>query len=156
MYLVFISSPQSEFEHERRELCYFILTDPYLKQYFDVFLFENLPANEQSPKNNYQDKVEESSIILGLFGETYGTPDINGISATEHEFNLASELGKDCIVFLKDFAPETRQEVKMSELIAKVKEDVTYEIFRSLDELKLKVMRSLLFWQQKQSSMEEK
>ncbi len=155
MHLVFISSPQSEFEHERRELCYLILTDPYFKQYFDVFLFENLPANEQSPKNNYQDKVEESSIYLGLFGETYGSLDKNGISATEHEYNLASELGKDRIVFLKELTPETRQEVKMAELIAKVKEDVTYETFSSLDELKRKVMSSLLYCQQKQSSMEE-
>jgi predicted HTH transcriptional regulator len=27
-----------------------VLTDPYLKQYFDVFLFEILPANQQNPQ----------------------------------------------------------------------------------------------------------
>ena len=37
--------------------------------------------------------------------------------------------------------------------IAKAKEAVTYDNFNSLDELKLKVMQSLLFWQQNQSKM---
>ncbi len=79
MNLIFVSSPQSEFEIERKEICYFILTDPYLKQYFDVFLFENLPACEQNPQYNYREKVEESEIYLGLFGASYGTPDGHGI-----------------------------------------------------------------------------
>ena len=153
MNLVFISSSQSEFVRERKELCYFVLTDPYLKQYFDVFLFENLPANQRNPQNNYRDKVKECKIYLGLFGKTYGTPDGDGISATEHEFDYATELGKDRVVYLKQLAPSARQAKKMAELIAKAKQAVTYDTFGSLDELKLKVMQSLLFWQQNQSKM---
>ena len=79
MNLIFVSSPQSELKYYRRELCYFILTDPYLKQYFDVFLFENLPANQRNPENNYLNKVEECKIYLGLFGKTYGTEDDDGL-----------------------------------------------------------------------------
>jgi hypothetical protein len=36
----------------------------------------------------------------------------------------------------------------MAELIVKAKKAVTYDTFHSLNELKLKVMQSLLFWQQ--------
>ena len=151
MNLIFVSSPQTEFARERKELCYFVLTDPYLKQYFDVFLFENLPANQQNPQNNYRDKVEECEIYLGLFGRTYGTPDEDGISATEHEYNYAVELEKDCVVYLKQLSPLARQAKKMAELIARVRQAVTYETFSSLNELKLKVVQSLLFWQQNQS-----
>ena len=151
MNLVFVSSPQSEFARERKELCYFVLTDPYLKQFFDVFLFENLPANQQNPENNYRDKVKECSIYLGLFGKTYGTLDGDGISATEHEYNYATELGKARVIYLKQLAPRDRQAKKMAGLVAKVKKDVTYNTFSSIYELKLKVMQSLLFWQQNQS-----
>ncbi len=153
MKLIFVSSPQSEFARERKELCYFVLTDPYLKQYFDVFIFENLPANEQNPQNNYRDRIEECKIYVGLFGRTYGTPDTDGISATEHEFDYASELGKDRVVYLRQLSPRARQAKKMAELIAKATQAVTYETFGSLSELKLKVMQSLLFWQQNQSQM---
>jgi len=153
MILIFVSSSQSEFARERKELCYFVLTDPYLKQYFDVFIFENLPANQQNPQNNYRDKIKKCKIYIGLFGKTYGTPDGDGISATEHEFDYATELGKDRVVYLKQLTPRARQAKKMAELIAKAKHAVTYETFSSLDELKLKVMQSLLFWQQNQSKM---
>lgn len=151
MNLVFVSSPQTEFAQVRRELCYFVLTDPYLKQYFDVFIFENLPANQRDVENNYRDKVEECTIYLGLYGKSYGTPDEDGISATEHEFDLATDLGKDRIVFIKQMPPGTRRTRKMANLIAKAREAVTYETFSSLEELKLKVMQSLLYWQQEHS-----
>ncbi len=151
MKLIFVSSPQSEFARERKELCYFVLTDPYLKQYFDVFLFENLPANQQNPQGNYRDKIDECTIYLGLFGKTYGTPDGNGVSATEHEYRYATELGRWRVVYLKQLTPRARQAKKMAELIAEAKQAVTYETFGSLSELKLEVMQSLLFWQQNQS-----
>jgi len=147
MKLIFISSPQQEFARIRRELCYFILTDPWLKKYFDVFLYENLPANERNPRDVYLDRVESCHIYLGLFGRTYGTCDNTGISATEHEFNHATHLNKDRIVFLKQLSGGARQARKMEALIDRVRE-VTYATFESLDELKLKVMQSLLFWQQ--------
>lgn len=155
MNLIFVSSPQSEFAIERKEICYFVLTDPYLKQYFEVFLFENLPANQQNPQNNYRDKIEECKIYLGLFGKTYGNVDGDGISPTEHEFDYATELRKDRAIYIKQLAPRVRQAKKMAQLIAKAKQSITYDNFRSLNELKLKLMQSLLFWQQNQSKMGE-
>ncbi len=152
MKLIFVSSPQAEFKRVRKELCYFILTDPYFKQYFDVFLFENLPANERDPQNNYLNKVEDCSIYLGLYGKTYGTEDHYGLSATEHEYNYAEELEKDRLVYLKKLSNRTIQEAKMTNLISRVKQEVTYSTFSSIDDLKFKVMQSLLYWQQNQSN----
>ncbi len=152
MNLVFISSPQIEFNRFRRELCYFILTDPYLKQYFDVFLFENLPANQQNAENNYLNKVKDCSIYLGLFGKTYGTEDDTGLSATEQEYNCATKLDKDRLVYLKILTNRVKQEHKMANLINRVKQDVTYSTFSTLSDLKYKVMQSLLYWQQNQSN----
>lgn len=155
MSLIFVSSPQEEFAEERRELCYFILTDPYLKEYFKVFLFEDLPANERTPGDNYRDMVADCDIYLGLFGRTYGTPDDAGISATEHEYDHATELGKYRIVFLKPPPPGRRRQKKMAALVARARRDVTFTTFSSIDELKLRVMQSLLYWQQTRVRGEE-
>ncbi|MDY0297982.1 MAG: DUF4062 domain-containing protein [Acidobacteriota bacterium] len=151
MNLVFVSSPQVEFAHMRKELCYFVLTDPYLKQFFDVFLFENLPANQRNPQRNYRKKVKECDIYLGLFGKTYGTMDGEGLSATQREFDYATELGKDRIVFIRALPPRARQARKMAALITRAKLEVTFDTFGSLEELKRKVMQSLLYWQQDQN-----
>jgi len=44
MLRVFISSVQKEFAAERAELRKYLQADSLLKQFFDVFLFEDLPA----------------------------------------------------------------------------------------------------------------
>lgn len=152
MNLIFLSSPQTEFIRFRKELCYFIRTDPYFSEYFNVFLFENLPANERDPQNNYLNKVEDCSIYLGLFGKTYGTEDDDGVSATEHEYNCATELEKDRLVYLKKLTNRTIQEPKMTNLINRAKQEVTYRTFRTINELKFKVMQCLLYWQQTHSN----
>ena len=114
MNLIFVSSPQTEFKSYRKELCCFIRTDPYLGEYFNVFLFENLPANERNPQNNYLNKVEECSIYIGLFGKTYGIENDDGLSATEHEYNYATELEKDRLIYLKKLTRKTVQEPKIT------------------------------------------
>ena len=44
-YKIFISGVQRELKKERRAVKDFILADPLLSEYFDVFLFEDSPAN---------------------------------------------------------------------------------------------------------------
>ena len=41
---IFISSVQKEFKKERSALKDYIYGDPLLSKFFDVFLFEDLPA----------------------------------------------------------------------------------------------------------------
>ena len=45
---VFISSVQSEFAQERRQLCDYIRTDGLLGRFFVPFIFEDMPASEVS------------------------------------------------------------------------------------------------------------
>lgn len=148
MNLIFLSSQQLEFKRFRKEVCYFIRTDPYLSEYFNIFLFENLPANERDPQNNYLNKVKECSIYIGLFGKTYGKENNDGLSATEHEYNYATELKRDRLIFLKKMSKNTIQDVKMTSLINKASQEVTYSTFTTINDLKLEVMKSLLLWQQ--------
>jgi hypothetical protein len=97
---VFISSVQRELAAERRALKSYIEGDPLLRRFFQVFLFEDLPASDQRADEVYLREVENCAIYIGLFGREYGSEDGSGVSPTEREFAHATENGKDRLVFL--------------------------------------------------------
>ena len=55
---IFISSVQQEFAKERRELANYIRTDALLGKFFEVFIFEEMPASSQSAEQVYLKEVE--------------------------------------------------------------------------------------------------
>lgn len=84
---IFISSVQSEFVQEREALRYYLRDDPLMRRFFDVFLFEDVPALDRRPDALYLDEVKQSDVYVGLFGNDYGSEDVDGISPTEREFD---------------------------------------------------------------------
>ena len=79
---IFISSVQGEFAQERVALCDYLCGDPLMRRFFDVFLFEDVPALDRRPDALYLDEVEQSDLYVGLFGNDYSTEDADGISPT--------------------------------------------------------------------------
>lgn len=69
---LFISSVQSEFAEERRMLKHYINTDALLGTFFDVFIFEDMPAYEDSVQHVYLKEVADCDIYIGLIGTLYG------------------------------------------------------------------------------------
>ena len=65
---IFISSVQSEFEQERAALRNHIHEDPWIRQFFEVFLCEDAPASDRRPDSLYLDEVARCDIYVGLFG----------------------------------------------------------------------------------------
>ena len=98
---IFISSVQSDFAQEREMLCQYIRTDALLGKFFEPFIFEDVPANEYPANQVYLQEVERCDIYLGLLGNLYGSEDIDGVSPTEHEYDLASSLHKSRLIFIK-------------------------------------------------------
>jgi ATP-dependent DNA helicase RecG len=98
---VFISSVQKEFEVERAALRDYLNSDPLLRRFFDVFLFEDLPASDHRTDEVYLDEVAACDLYVGLFGNEYGYEDEAGVSPTEHEFNRATELGRTRLIYVK-------------------------------------------------------
>ncbi len=47
---LFISSAQKEFAKERKALRDFLRGDPLLRRFFDVFLFEDVPATDRQSR----------------------------------------------------------------------------------------------------------
>jgi len=114
---IFISSVQKEFSEERQALKAYILSDALLSRFFEVFLFEDLPATDRRADAVYLQEVEHCNLYLALLGTEYGWEDNEGFSPTHREFNLATRLNKPRLIFVKN-ATDTAKHPKMQALIA--------------------------------------
>ena len=76
---LFVSSVQNELSAERRAIKSFLQNDPLLRRFFDVFLFEDLPASDRRADDVYLGEVENCDLYVGLFGNEYGSEDARGI-----------------------------------------------------------------------------
>ena len=113
---IFLSSVQKEFAAERAALRDYLQADPLLRRFFEVFLFEDLPAADRRIDAVYLDEVAACDLYVGLFGNDYGFEDAAGVSPTECEFNRATELGKQRLIYVKGVDDKARHP-KMQALI---------------------------------------
>jgi predicted HTH transcriptional regulator len=100
-YKIFISGAQKELKAERRAVKDFILADPLLSEYFDVFLFEDSPARSKSAEKVYLEEIKKSDIYLGILGQKYGAAGIGKISPVESEFREAKKAHKTILIYIK-------------------------------------------------------
>lgn len=115
---IFVSSVQKELAEERRAVAKHVREDPLLRRFFDVFLFEELPAKDRRADEIYLDKVDEASVYVGIFGYEYGFEDKRGISPTQREFDRATVRGIPRLIFVKGDNDAAR-EPKMKALVRK-------------------------------------
>ena len=143
---IFVSGAQRELKSERRAVKDLILQNPLLKEYFNVFLFEDVSAKSKSAKKTYMDEVGKSDIYIGLFGNEYGTVDKDNMSATEREFYEAHKRNKKIFIFIKDDT-DARKNKRMKALIKEIQNPntgYTYKSVNSLIDLKNSVHESLV------------
>jgi len=81
-----------------------LTSDALLGKFFEPFIFEFSPAKDQSAQNVYLDQVRVCDIYIGLFGEKYGIEDAAGVSPTEKEYDLATELYKTRLIYIRNVA----------------------------------------------------
>ena len=140
---IFISSVQSEFAQERVAIREFVRSEPLLSQHFDVFIFEDVPAQDRTPRGVYLDELATSSIYVGLFGKAYGYEDDQGVSPTEREFDFAIKRRKVRLVYLKVGTGENRHP-KMRELVEKAERQITRRTFAGITDLNGQLYSSLI------------
>lgn len=138
---LFVSSPQREFLEERQALAEHVSSDPVLRRYFEVFLFERQPAANTTPQKSYRDAVDECDLYIGLFGQTYGHA-VGSLSPTEEEFDRATAGGKVRFVFVKD-SESAQRDPRMAALIHKAKQSVVYTTFTDTHSLRAAVHEAL-------------
>lgn len=140
---IFISSVQQDFASERRALAEYIRTDALLGRFFEVFIFEEMPAKSRSAAQVYLGEVEQSDIYLALLGTDYGFEDAEGISPTEREFDLATELHKDRLIFIRRI-DKSQRSAKEAYFIKKAEQCVVRKSFGDYEELRSSVYASLV------------
>jgi ATP-dependent DNA helicase RecG len=140
--LIFLSSVQKEFQAERRALKNYIGQDPLLSRFFEIFLFEDTPAAGHAPDQVYLAEVARCAIYVGLFGQDYGWEDAAGVSPTEHEFDHATALGKDRLVFV--WGPDAGRHSKMQSLVRKAGDLLVRRRVSTLPELTFALYASLV------------
>ena len=101
IFRIFISSVQREFSAERKALAAFIRSDAILSKFFEVFIFEEVPAQDRPVAGVYLDEVDNCDIYLGLHGGEYGNVDKRGVSATQREYERAEKAQKPRICFVR-------------------------------------------------------
>lgn len=140
---LFVSSVQRELADERRAIGSFVNNDPLLRRFFDVFLFENVPASSRRADEVYLTEVDAADVYVGLFGKDYGFEDAEGISPTEREFDRATAQGKTRLIFLK--APNDQpRHPKMQNLIRKAEAHLIRRRFSTIPELTAALSASLV------------
>ena len=140
---LFISSVQNELAEERQAVKSFIESDPLLRRFFSVFLFENLPASDRRADAVYIEELGLSDLYIGIFGYEYGFEDTEGVSPTEREFERATETGKPRLIFVKCSDDQSRKP-KMQVLIRKAGQQLIRRRFAGIPELTAALYSSLV------------
>ncbi|MFA5055591.1 MAG: DUF4062 domain-containing protein [Dehalococcoidia bacterium] len=140
---IFISSVQKEFAAEREALRDYLRGDALLKQFFEPFLFEEVPAADRRADELYLDEVKRSDIYVGLFGNEYGAEDAEGLSPTEREFDQATALGKLRLIYIKGDDDKSKHP-QMRALIRRAGSELVRRRFNTAEELCSALYASLI------------
>ena len=142
---IFISSVQSEFAKERKQLADYIRQDVLFSRYFEPFLFEEQPAQNTSAQKAYLDAAAKADVYLLLVGKCYGNEDAKGVSPTEREFDVATENGVYRLAFIKKVSHRDDKETVFKR---KIDQNITRNPvpFDSFDELRNNVYAALIHY----------
>jgi len=140
---IFVSSVQKEFAVERAALRDYLRGDALMRRFFDVFLFEELPAADRRADAVYLDEVGRCDLYLGLFGDDYGFENASGVSPTDREFRHATEAGKTRLIYVKG-ADDEAKHPKMRALIRAAGRELIRRRFTDASSLLAAVYASLI------------
>jgi uncharacterized protein DUF4062 len=125
---VFVSSTLGELADERQAVSRAISALRLTPVMFEV------GARPYPPRDLYQAYLAQSDVFIGLYWQRYGWvgPDME-VSGLEDEFELSRALPR--LLYLK--APAADREPRLTELLARIKEEATaaYRHFRTPGEL---------------------
>jgi len=131
---IFISSVQSEFGKERRMLADYLRNDVMFRKFCEVFIFEDVPAQDRLPNDLYLNEVKNCDVYIGLIGKDFGFEFDDNTSPTEREFDCATLNRKYRLIFLLNAAAKERHP-GTNRLIKKVSDNLIYGKFSSPSEL---------------------
>ncbi|MBU1043924.1 MAG: DUF4062 domain-containing protein [Candidatus Omnitrophica bacterium] len=146
-YKLFISANQKELKDERFAIKEVITSNTTLRGFFDVFLFEDLPAKGKSAVSTYLKNVSNSDVYICVVANIYGDKGKDGLSATEREFRhfLKSKSSTEILAFIKGSSSEDKKrDIDTRNFVKEIRTSFIYKRFRNIDDLKTQVLNSLI------------
>ncbi|MBN1353779.1 MAG: DUF4062 domain-containing protein [Candidatus Omnitrophica bacterium] len=146
-YKLFVSANQKELKEERFAIKDVITGNATLRGFFDVFLFEDLPAKGKSAVTTYLKNVTNSDVYVCIVGNTYGDKGKDGLCPTEREFRhfLKTKSKTEIFAFIKgSSADDKRRDKDTQNFVKDIKASFIYKRFRNIDDLKTQVLNSLI------------
>lgn len=150
---IFVSSVQKEFQEERRAIKEFVRHDPLCRRFFEVFLFEDLPATDRHADELYLDRVDHCEIYVALLGIQYRVEGTEGLSPTEREFDRATEKGKYRLVFIRGPEDEGR-DPRTAKLIQKAAGQLIRRRYTGTPDLTAKLYASIVEYLEQKHRLE--
>ena len=140
---LFISSVQKEFQAERRAIKDFVEGNALLRRFFNVFLFEALPASDRKADDVYLEEVDRCAVYVGIFGRQYSAKNDGSVSPTEREFDQATLQGKYRIILVQE-VPDADRHPQMQQLVGKASGQLIRRKFTNTAELTGQLYDSLV------------
>lgn len=146
-YKIFVSANQKELRDERFAVKEVITGNATLCGFFDVFLFEDLPAKGKSAVTTYLKNVTDSDVYVCIIANRYGDKGKDGLSATEREFRhfLKAKSKGEILAFIKGASSDDKKRDRDTQNFLKdIKASFIYKRFRNIDELKTQILNSVI------------
>lgn len=146
-YKIFVSANQKELRKERFAIKDAVNSNETIRNFFDVFLFEDLPAKGKSPIKTYLKYVDNSIIYICIIGMEYGIKGKDGLSATEREYRrfLKRKPEGEIIAFVKGTNQEdAKRDKDTREFLNEIKTSFIYKRFNTVEKLEAQVLNSLI------------
>lgn len=149
-YKVFVSGNQKELTNERLAVKAIVTGHQTLRRFFDIFIFEDVPAKGKPASAIYLKEVYNSDIYLGILGFNYGQKQKDGLSETEREYRKFvnaknKERKENALIFVKGNNKQDRKRDKeMQQFLKSIKQPHTYERFSDKKDFEIKVRDALL------------
>ena len=146
-YKIFVSANQKELRAERFAIRDVVNSSETIRGFFDVFLFEDLPAKGKSPVKTYLKYVDESDIYVCIIGMEYGIKGKDGFSATGREYRrfLKRKPEGEIIAFVKGANQEdAKRDKDTRDFFNEIKTSFIYKRFNMIEKLETQVLNSLI------------
>lgn len=137
---VFVSSNMDEFADERKLIKEEISKDSFLKDFFEIYLFEDETAKPDSADKVFINEIEFTDIYIGLIGSKYGDIYRKGYSATEYEYDTYISKKAEAYLFVKNVYDRDKGSKKFLDRISKKH---IYKLFNNPQELVEEIKKSL-------------
>lgn len=144
-YRFYISSTFLDLKEERKAVIEIISS---LNQIPVAYEFS--PASNESPFNNAKSFIDSSDYIIMIIGTKYGASDTEGVSYVEAEYNYAISKNKPVLPFIYFVDGAVPIQKNMRDFQERIKNKQLVSFWTNTDELKMKVLYTLVRLLQKE------